>query len=59
VFRDRPTSVPFSLEEASSSFEPDVFSMSVIQLQHRSCSVYMSVFRQAGPPQRVDCLASK
>jgi len=40
----------------SSSFEPDVLcSVSVIPLQYRTCCLH--VFRQAGPSQRVDCLA--
>jgi len=39
-----------------SSFEPDVVcSVFVIPLQHKSYSV-LHVFRQIGPPQRVDCL---
>jgi len=42
----------------SSSFEPDVVcSVSVIPLQHRSCSLH--TFCQDGPPQRIDCLAPR
>jgi len=50
---------PFLLG-SSSSFELDVVlcSVSVIPLQHRSCSICMS-FRQAGPPKRVRLLDSK
>jgi len=47
------------ISNTTTSFEPNVVlcSVSVISLQHRSCSVCWS--RQARPPQRVDCLAPR
>jgi len=60
VYSQRAQSMQYHHLNSSSSFEPDVVlcSVSVIPLQHRRLFC-LHVFRQAGPPQQVDCLGPR